>query len=191
MISGGVARRGPWTSTGGGTGGGGTTRLWMSQGSGGTIIQPPSLAHACNERGCGKDGIADIDRRRRRRRRDNPIVDITGERRRDNLTVDVAGERQRNNLTAVVGPLSVAGRTALPLPPAGSSGAFFAVPPAATILQANTAEDNKDDCACVEDARDKWGRGEEARRDRRRQQEEAPVEEGQPNCGRCGGAAAR
>jgi hypothetical protein len=57
------------------------------------------------------------------------------------LTVDIAGERRHDNLTTVVGPLLVTGRTVLPLLPAGSGGAFFAVPPAATIPQANTAED--------------------------------------------------
>ncbi len=142
------------------------------------IIQLPLLAHACDERGRGKDGTADVNRMRRRQRRDNPIV-------------DVAGERRRDNLTAVVGPLSVVGRKALPLPPASSGRAFFAVPPAATVLQANSAEDNEDDCACVEDAHNKRGHREDKRRDCRHRQEEAPAKEGQPDCGRCGGAAAR
>jgi hypothetical protein len=97
----------------------------------------------------------DVDRRRRWRRRDDPIVDLMG-------------ERRRNNLATVVGPLSVAGRTASPLPPTGSGGAFFAVPPAVTIPQANTVEDNKDNCACVEDACNKRGHGEDARWDRGR-----------------------
>ncbi len=78
----------------------------------------------------------DVDKRRHRRRRDDPIVDVAGERWRNNLIVDVAGERRHNNSTAVVGPLLVAGRTALPSLPAGSGGAFFAVPPSATIPQA-------------------------------------------------------
>jgi hypothetical protein len=143
------------------------------------IIRLPLLAHARNKQGCGKDGTVVIDRRRRWWRRDNPIV-------------NVAGELWRNNSTAVVGALLGAGRTALPSPslPAGSGGAFFAVPPAATVLQANTAEDNKDNCACAEDARNKQGHGEDASRDCGRQQEEAPAEEGQPNRGRHGGVAA-
>jgi hypothetical protein len=91
MTSGGVARIGPRTSTGGGAGGGGTTQSWTSRGSGGTIIRPPLLARACDERGRGKDGTADVNRRRRRWRRDNRIVDF-------------AGERRRNNLTAIIGP---------------------------------------------------------------------------------------
>jgi hypothetical protein len=128
--------------------------LWMSRGSSGAIIQPLLLAHAHDKQGCGKDRTADVNRRRHWRRRDDPIVDIAGERQRDNLTIDVTGERRRNNLTAVVGPLLVAGRMALPLPPASSSGAFFAVPPATTVPQANTAEDNKDNYARTEDARD-------------------------------------
>jgi hypothetical protein len=111
------------------------------------------LAHARKERGCGKDGTGDVNRRRRRRWRDDPIV-------------DVAGEQQRNNMIAVVSPLLVAGRMALPSPSAGSGGAFFAVPPAATVPQANTVEDNKDNCAGAEDARDERGRGEDASRDR-------------------------
>jgi hypothetical protein len=123
------------------------------------------LAYARNERGRGKDVTVDVNRRRCRRRRDDPILDIAGERRRNNLTIDIVGERRCNNSTAVVGPLLVAGRTASPLPPAGSGGAFFAVPPAATVPQANTAEDNKDDCTRAEDARNKQGRGEDARRD--------------------------
>jgi hypothetical protein len=110
----------------------------------------------------------EINRRRRRRRRNNLIVDIAGEWRCNNLTIDVAGERRRDDLTAVVGLLLVAGRTALPLPPTGSDGAFFAVPPAATVPQANTAENNKDDCARAEDARNERGRGEDACRDRGR-----------------------
>jgi hypothetical protein len=133
---------------------------------------------ARDEQGHGKDGTTDVDRRRRRGKRDDPIV-------------DVAGERWRNNLTAVVSLLSGAGRTASPSPPTGSGGAFFVVPPAATVLEANTAEDNKDDCACVEDAHSKRGCGEDASRDRGRQQEEAPAEEGQPDCRHRGGAAAR
>ncbi len=120
----------------------------------------------------------DIDRRRRRRKRDD-------------LIVDVAGEQRRVNSTAVGGPLLVAGRTALPLLPAGSGGAFFPVPPAATVLQANTMEDNKDDCTHGEEACDKHGCGEDACWDRGHRQEEAPVEVGQPNCGHRGGAAAR
>jgi hypothetical protein len=43
--------------------------------------------------------------------------------------------------------------------PASSNGAFFAVPPNATIPQANTAEDNEDDCACAENARNERGVG--------------------------------
>jgi hypothetical protein len=89
------------------------------------------LTHACNKWGRGKDGTADVDRRKRRRRRDDPIIDIAGEQRRDNSTVDVAGGRRGDYLNAIVGPLLVAGRTALPTPPASSGGAFFAVPPAA------------------------------------------------------------
>ncbi len=79
----------------------------------------------------------------------------------------------------------------MPSPPAGSGGAFFAVPPTATVPQVNTAEDNEDDCARAEDARDKRRRREDAHRDRGRQQEEAPAEEGQPDCERRGGAAAQ
>ncbi len=153
------------------------------------IIPPMSSAYTRNKRGRSEDGTVDIDRRRRRRRRDDPIVDIAGERRQDNLTINVAGERRRDNSAAVVGLLLVAGRTALPSPPASSGGAFFAVPPAATVLQANTLEDNKDDCACAEDAPDERGRGEDARRDHGRQQEEALAEEGQPDRGCRGGAA--
>jgi hypothetical protein len=65
-------------------------------------------------------GTADVDRRRRQRRRDN-------------LIADVAGERRCNNSTTAIGPLSGAGRTVLTLLPAGGSGAFFVVPPAATV----------------------------------------------------------
>jgi hypothetical protein len=119
----------------------------------------------------------DVDRRRRRWRREDPII-------------DVAGERRRYYSTTIVGSLLVAGRMALPLPPANSGGVFFAVLPAATVLQANTAKDNKNDCARAEDARDKQGRGEDARQDRRLQQEEAPAEEGQPDHRRHEGAAA-
>ncbi len=122
-------------------------------------------AHAHNEQGRREDRTADVDRRRHRWRRVN-------------LIVDVAGERQCNNLTAVVSPLLVAGRRALPSLPAGSGGVFFAVPPAATILQANTMEDNKDNCTRAEDPRNEQGHGEDARQDRKRQQEEAPAEEG-------------
>ncbi len=136
---------GPRTLTGGGAGGGGTTRSLTLRGSGDAIIQPLTLQ----------------------------------------------GERRRNNSTAVVGLLLVAGRTALPSLPSGSSGAFFVVPPAVTVLQVNTTEDNKDDCARAEDARDERGRGEDAHRDRGCQQEEAPAEERQPDRGCCGGAAAR
>jgi hypothetical protein len=177
-MSGGAARTGLRTATGGGASGGGTTQLWMSQGSFGAIIQPLLLAHAHDKRGHSKDGTVDVDRRRRRWRRDN-------------LIVDVVGELWCNNSTAIIGPLLGAGRMASLSPPTGSSGAFFAVLPAATILQANTVEDNEDNCACAEDTRDEWGRREDASRDRRRQQEEAPVEEGQPDCGHRGGAAAR
>jgi hypothetical protein len=108
-----------------------------------------------------------------------------------NLTIDVAGERRQDNLTAIVGPLLVVGRMALPLPPTGSGRAFFAVPPAATVPQANTAEDNKDNCARMEDACNERGHGEDAHRDRGRQQEEVPAEEGQPDCRHRGGAAAQ
>jgi hypothetical protein len=95
MTSGGAARTGPRTSTGGGAGGGETTQSWTSRGRGGAIIRPPLLAHARNERGCGKDGTADVDRRRRQRRRDDPIVDFAGEQRRDNLTAVVGPRTQR------------------------------------------------------------------------------------------------
>ncbi len=141
------------------------------------IIRPLLLAHTRNERGRDKDGTTDVDRRRHRQRRDDSIVDITG-------------ERWRDNLTAVVGLLSVVGRTASPLPPAGSGGAFFAVLPATTVPQANTAKVNEDNCARAEDARDEWGHREDAHRDRGRRQEEAPAEEGQPDRGLCGRAAA-
>ena len=181
---------GPQTSTEGGAGGGGTTRSRTSRGSSGAIIRPQSSAHARDERGRGEDGTADVDRRRCWRRRDDPIVNVAGERRCDDSTIGIAGVRRRNNLTVVVSPLSMVGRMALPLPPAGSGGAFFAVPPPVTVLQANTAEDNKDNCACAEDARNKQGHGEDASRDCGRQQEEAPAEEGQPNRGRHGGVAA-
>ncbi len=113
------------------------------------------LAHARNKRGRSKDRTADVDRRRRRQRRDNPIVDVTGEQRHDNLT-------------AVVSPLLVAGRTASPSLPAGSGRAFFAVPPVTTVPQANIVEDNEDDCACAENARNERGRGEDASLDHRR-----------------------
>jgi hypothetical protein len=53
VTSRGTGRIGPWMVTGGGTGGGGTTRSWMSRGRGGAIIQPPSLAHTGDERGRG------------------------------------------------------------------------------------------------------------------------------------------
>jgi hypothetical protein len=135
VTSGGAARTGPRTSTGGGAGGGGTTRSWTLRGSGGAIIRPPSSAQARDKRGRSKDGTADVDRRRRWRRRDDPIVDVAGERQCDNSTIDVAQERRRDNSTAVIGPLLVAGRTALPSPPTGSGGAFFAVPPAVTVPQ--------------------------------------------------------
>ncbi len=91
VMSGSVARTGPRTSTGGGTGGGGANQSWRLQGSGGAIIRPLSLAHTRNEQGRGKDGTGDVNRRRHRQRRDNPIVDFPG-------------EQRCNNLTAVVGP---------------------------------------------------------------------------------------
>jgi hypothetical protein len=81
------------------------------------------------KRGRGKDGTADIDRRRRQRRRDDPIVDTAGERRRDNLA-DIVGPRTQRA-------------------------------------------------------------GVRRGRDRGRQQEEAPAEEGRPNRGLRRGAAAR
>ncbi len=105
--------------------------------------------------------------------------------------MDLAGELWRDNLTAKVDLSLGAGRMASPSPPAGSDGAFFTVPPATIVPQANTAEDNKDDCARAEDARDEQGCREDASRDRRCQQEEAPAEEGRPDRGRRGGAAAR
>jgi hypothetical protein len=43
------------------------------------IIGLRLLAHSRNKRGRGKDGTADVDRRRRRLRRGNPIVDVVGE----------------------------------------------------------------------------------------------------------------
>ncbi len=46
-------------------------------------------------------------------------------------------------MTALVGLLLVAGRMVLPLLPADSSGAFFVVPPTATVPQANTVEENE------------------------------------------------
>ncbi len=49
-----------------------------------------------------------------------------------------------------------------PLPLASSGGAFYAVLPAVTVPQANTVEDNKDNCARMEDARDERGCGEDA-----------------------------
>ena len=75
---------------------------------------------ARNEQGRGKDRTADVDRRRHRQRREDLIMDVTG-------------EQQRNSLAAIVSLLLGAGRMALPLLPASSGGAFFAVPPAATI----------------------------------------------------------
>jgi hypothetical protein len=91
MTSGGAARMGPWTLTGGGAGGGGTARSWTSRGRGGAIIRLPLSAHARDDWGCSEDGTVDVNRRRHWRRRDDPIV-------------DVAGELWRNNLTAVLGP---------------------------------------------------------------------------------------
>jgi hypothetical protein len=105
--------------------------------------------------------------------------------------MDVVGELWQDNSTAVVGLLLGAARTASLSPPTGSGGAFFAVLPAATVLQANTAEDNKDNCAPVEDACNKQGHGEDASWDRGRRQEEAPVEEGQPDRRCCGGVVAQ
>jgi hypothetical protein len=155
------------------------------------IIRPPLSAHARDEQGCSKDGTADADRRRHRQSRDDPIVVVAGEQRHNNSTVEVAGERRHNNSTTVVDPLSVAWRTALPLPPTSSGGAFFVVPPTVTVPQANTTEDNKDDCTRAKDACNERGRGEDARRDCGVQQEEAPAEEGQPDRERRGGAVAR
>ncbi len=77
------------------------------------------------------------------------------------------------------------------MPPTSSGGAFFAVLPTATVPQANTTEDYEDDCARAEDTRDERGHGEDASRDRRCRQEEAPAEARQSNCRFHGGAAAR
>ncbi len=52
----------------------------------------------------------------------------------------------------------------------------------------HSASNNKEDCARAEDACNKQGHREDASRDRRRRQKEAPVEEGQPDCGQRGGA---
>ncbi len=49
------------------------------------------MEDARDKQGRGKDGTANVDRRRHHRRRDNP-------------TVDIAGERQCDNSTTVVGP---------------------------------------------------------------------------------------
>jgi hypothetical protein len=95
VTSGGAARTGQQTLTGGGAGGGGTTRSWTSQGSGGAINQPPLSAHVRDERGRGKDGTADVDRRRHQLRRDDPIMDFAGEQRHNNLTALVSPRTRR------------------------------------------------------------------------------------------------
>jgi hypothetical protein len=68
-----------------------TMDYWVGTAKGGGGREEHARAEdARDEWGRGKDGTADVDRRRRRRRMDNPIVDVMGERRCNNLTAVVS-----------------------------------------------------------------------------------------------------